>query len=127
MRNRRKTIESLRRLAERPGTPSEGEVARRLLDKMAGRAVPVKPAFNAADFPRGTSVFYNYWAYPQNEPCVIVGKQPKVIQGETWVRMRFEHLKQPRRVPVTSAKGCHISKVPLSAEEADEMYHDWRD
>ena len=34
MRNRTKTIEALRRLAERPGTPQEGETARRILDRI---------------------------------------------------------------------------------------------
>jgi hypothetical protein len=34
MRDRAKTIESLRRLAERPGTPQEGETARRKLREM---------------------------------------------------------------------------------------------
>jgi hypothetical protein len=121
MRDRRKTVESLRRLAERPGTKAEGEVAKRMLKRMAGD-VPTPKKFSAAEFSRGTAVFYNYWAYPQNDPCVIVGKEPKIIAGETWVRMRFTHLKQPRRVPVTSAKGCHISKTPLSTADAEYMY-----
>ena len=34
MRNKQKTIESLRRLAERPGSPNEGEIARRLLEQL---------------------------------------------------------------------------------------------
>lgn len=95
---------------------------------MAGRvSIRTPNPFNHAEFQRGTKVFYNYWAYPQNDPCVIVGKEPKVIQGETWLRMRFVHLKQPRRVPVTSVKGCHISKVPLSSEEAEYLYHWYRE
>jgi hypothetical protein len=126
MRNRRKTIESLRRLAERPGTPHEGQVAAAMLERMAG-TVPIPKPFIASEFPRGTAVFYNRWAYPQNDPAVIVGKEPKIIKGEVWMRMRFTHLKQPRRVPVTSAKGCHISKVPLSPEEAEYLYFAWRD
>lgn len=123
-RNIRKTIEALKRLAERPGTLHEGETARRMLEKMVGSVPTVKP-FRIEDFPRGTSVFYNYWAYPQNAPCVVVGKFPRVIKGETWLRLRFEHLKQPRWVPVTSAKGSHISKVALSAEEAGYLYKSW--
>lgn len=126
MRNRRKTIESLRRLAERPGTPAEGRTARALLEKMVGN-VPVPTPFNVAEFPTGTAVFYNYWAYPINDPCIIVGREPRIIQGRTWLRMRFTHLKQPRRVPVTSEKGCHISKAPLSDADADAMYHYWRE
>jgi hypothetical protein len=123
-RNRRRTIESLKRLAERPGTPEEGKTARALLEKMLGN-IP-KP-FDPAEFPRGTAVFYNRWAYPQNDPCVIVGREPKIIQGETWLRMSFPHLKQPRRVPVTSRKGCHISKAPLAAADAEYLYFEWRD
>ena len=126
MRNRRQTIESLRRLAERPGTKAEGETARKLLEKMLGNH-PQPKQFNAAEFPRGTAVFYNYWAYPQNDPCVIVGKEPKIIHGRVWLRMRFTHLKEPRRVPVTSQKGCHISKTPLEPREADYFYHYWRE
>ena len=91
------------------------------------QSCPQPKPFNLAESPRGTEVFYNYWAYPTNDPCVIVGRKPKVIQGQTWLRMRFNHLKQPRYVPVTSAKGCHISKKPLSPNEADEMYHYWKD
>jgi hypothetical protein len=126
VRNRHKTIDSLRRLAERPGTKAEGETAKAMLDKML-QSCPQRKPFNAAEFPRGTEVFYNYWAYPTNDPCVIVGKQPKVIQGQTWVRMKFNHLKHPRSVPVTSRKGCHISKTPLSEQDAEYFYHYWRD
>jgi hypothetical protein len=97
-----------------------------MLDRMAAN-VPTPKPFVQSDFPRGTAVFYNRWAYPQNDPCIVVGKQAKIIQGETWVRMRFTHLKQPRRVPVTSAKGCHISKTPLSPADAEYLYHEWRD
>lgn len=122
MRNRRQTIESLRRLAERPGTKHEGETARKLLEKMVG-SVPVPKPFRACDFPRDTKVFYNYWAYPQNDPCVIVGREPKIIEGRVWLRMRFNHLKRPRRVPVTSTKGLHISKEPLSQSDAEYLYH----
>lgn len=42
MRDKQKTIESLRRLAERPGTPQEGETARRMLKKM--EAAPPLPS-----------------------------------------------------------------------------------
>jgi hypothetical protein len=124
VRNRRQTIESLRRLAERPGTIHEGKVAKAMLERMAKSPVPKQ--FNASEFPRGAAVFYNYWAYSQNAPCVIVGKEPQTIEGRIWLRMRFAHLKQPRRVPVTSAKGCHISKTPMSRSDAEELYYAWR-
>jgi hypothetical protein len=121
MRNRRKTIESLRRLAERPGTTHEGENEKRALARMLERNPKVRP-FNACDFPKGTLVFYNYWAYTKNDPCVVVGKQPKTIQSQTWMRLKFQSLKQPRWVPVTSVKGSHISTKPLSAEEANYLH-----
>ena len=123
MRNRRQTIESLRRLAQRPGTKHEGETARRLLERMLGhRAILFRP-FSATEFPKGTTVYYNRWAYEKNDPCIIVGKQPKVIQGQTWMRVKFQRLKQPRWVPVTSEKGSHISKTPLPLREAEYLYN----
>lgn len=122
MRNRRRTIESLRRLAERPGTAAEGATARLLLERMEGLARPYR-LFTEAEFPRFTKIYYNYWTYSPNETGVIVGKKPKDIQGKIWVRIKFDHLKQPRSVPVTSVKhGCHISKVPLSPIECRELY-----
>jgi hypothetical protein len=120
-RDRRKTIASLRRLAARPGTPEEGETARRLLEKMSAAPMWAVKPFLAGEFPRGTSVFYNYWAYRGNESCQIIGKEPKLIDGKTWIRMKFDRLKQPRWVPVTSAMGCHISRTPLSAQESEYM------
>jgi hypothetical protein len=120
MRNRRQTIASLRRLANRPGTIEEGKTAQRLLDRMAANTPQPKP-FNSAAFPRGSKVYYNYWAYPFNDPCMIVGKEAKTYNGQIWLRMSFTHLKHPRRVPVTSAKGCHISTAPLSPAECQYM------
>lgn len=50
MRDKQRTIESLRRLAERPGTPQEGETARKKLREMEAKTVskerperPVEP------------------------------------------------------------------------------------
>lgn len=127
MRNRRKTIASLRRLAERPGTVAEGETARALLEIMEGRVRPRK-LFTEAEFPRFTKIYYNYWAYNRNETGVIVGKKPKEIQGRIWIRIKFDHLKQPRSVPVTSDKhGCHISREPLPSQECDELHNIYED
>lgn len=160
MRNRHDTIASLRRLAERPGTPEEGDTARRLLRKMEAahthhrrqsfymddwlrqyraRVYPV-PApsrprpqpdayartaapFNAEEFPVGTRIFYNYWACDANAPGTIVGKKQahQQLAGKAWVRIKFDHLKQARWVPVTSGAGVHISTVPLSAERSKYM------
>jgi hypothetical protein len=128
-RNRLQTIEALRRLAARPGTKHEGETASRMLDRMVKNNFAPKP-FSLESFPLGSAVFYNYWAYPQNCPCIVCeGRghtRAKVIQSQTWMRLRFAHLKQPRWVPVTSERGCHISLVPLSEQDAHEMYHFWR-
>jgi hypothetical protein len=121
MRNRRRTIESLQRLAERPGTPAEGETARLLLKRMEGFVRP-RRLFIEAEFPRFTKIYYNYWAHAWNQEGVIVGKKPKEIQGEIWIRIQFNYLKNPRLVPVTSSKhGCHISKTPISKQESDEL------
>jgi hypothetical protein len=120
MRNRRKTIESLERLADRPGTKSEGEVARKMLERMRGSTKAPKP-FNNADFPRGSIVWYNYWCY-RNERGVIVGRDPKTIQGEAWVRIKFDRSKNACRVPVTSRFGCHLSLTPLGSEESEYLY-----
>ena len=122
MRNRRKTIESLRRLAERPGTPSEGETARLLLEKMGGKpkvSFPVHP-FIATNFPKGTVIYYCYWCYPNNRGT-ICSKPPKMIQGEWWMLIKFDRLKQARWVPVTSKKGSHIRTEPFIGEEARWM------
>lgn len=122
MRNRHKTIESLRRLAERPGTPAEGETARRLLEEMVGK-LPHSRLFNTEEFPLLTEVWYAYWCY-RNVHGFVAGKQPKIIEGKTWVRIKFDHLKQPRWVPVTSKDcGSHLSKTPFSEQDADWLYH----
>lgn len=123
MRNRRKTIESLRRLAERPGTVAEGETAQRLLDRMRG-SVSISTRFDAGKFPRFTPIYYNYWAYPPNAPGTVVGRAPKEVQGRMWLRIKFAYLKNPRAVPVTSAHGCHISTAPLRPDEAEYLAKD---
>ena len=129
MRNRHKTIESLRRLAERPGTKHEGEVARQILERMEGNTpLPKVFPFNGSDYPVGTEVFYNYWAYPKNDPCAVTKGRDgayKVIGNQTWMRLKFDHLKSARWVPVTSVKGSHISRTPLSNEDAQYMHYPW--
>jgi hypothetical protein len=125
MRNRRKTIESLRRLAERPGTKAEGETAKRLLESMTAGMPQPKP-LNLADFPRGTEIWYAYWCY-SNCRGTVRTKPPKIIQGRWWMLVKFDHLKQARWVPVESRKGCHISKTPFSPEQADYLYHTYRE
>ena len=64
MRNRSRTIESLRRLAERPGTPHEGETARMLLAKLG--AIDWTPlAVRAIDVPVWDAHFLLLLVLPQ--------------------------------------------------------------
>jgi hypothetical protein len=127
-RNRRRTIESLKRLAERPGTPAEGETARRLLEKMGENISPpyIGRVFTIANFPRGTRVFYQYWAY-ENATGAIACDLSKVIQGQIWMRIKFDHLKQARWVPVTSKRGCHLAQKPFHGDEAILLENLWVD
>jgi hypothetical protein len=132
MRNRRKTIESLRRLAERPGTPAEGETAHRLLEQMleqmgAKSSPPIPPRiFSLGQFPRGTQVYYCYWCY-DNARGVIDCNGPKVLDSQIRMRIKFDRLKQPRWVPVTSKHGCHIALAPFRGDEAELLYNYWAD
>lgn len=125
MRNRRKTIESLRRLVDRPGTPHEGAVAAAMLERLVGDEPQPKP-FRMEDWPRMTPIFYSYWCY-KNARGVIAGKAFKMIQGQWWIRIKFDHLKTVRIVPVTSSIGCHISKTRHSEEEATWLYFGGRE
>lgn len=122
MRNRSKTIEALRRLAERPGTPEEGETARALLERLGGGRKWKPRPFDAAMFPQGTRIFYCYWCY-RNYPGVVRTKPPKVIDGQWWMLIKFDRLKAPRWVPVTSELGCHIGLVPFEGLEEETLYH----
>lgn len=119
MRNRAKTLASLRRLAERPGTKHEGDTARRMLERMGewqGRA------FDPAAFPPKTEVYYCYWCY-RNERGIVRKPAPKKLQGQWWMLIKFDSLKSPRWVPVTSKLGCHIALRPFKGEEAEILYH----
>lgn len=127
-RNHSKTIASLERLAERPGTPEEGATARRLLEKMRGNrpSPPTPNEYDFKEFPRFTRIYYNYWAYAANCPGEIVGKTATIERGIIWVRIKFDHLKHPSRVPVTSRKGCHLSLTPLEPERAMWLQRSWQ-
>lgn len=127
MSDRRKTMAALKRLADRPGTPGEGAVARAMLERMeANTAVrPAPKPFRFEDFPIGCQVYYNRWAYPENDPCIVFPMKTaphfRTIEGQIWMRLSFTHLKRPRWVPVTSSKGCHISLTPLSPADAEYL------
>lgn len=128
MRDRQKTIQALRRLAERPGTPEEGQTARRLLAQFGALEWIVTP-FDYAKFPKGTRVFYCYWCY-RNRAATIVQSGLKHFGGETWMCLKFDHLKQSRWVPVTSPLGCHIADEPFDGDVAETLYRmtlDWRE
>lgn len=126
MRDKQRTIESLRRLAERPGTPQEGETARRILEKMVENSKTTQRSrgrvFNHSDFPVLAEVWYSYWCYP-NQHGYIVGSKIKQTEGRIWMRIKFDHLKQPRWVPVTSSEcGCHISRTAWADADAGWLY-----
>jgi hypothetical protein len=126
MRNKQKTIESLRRLAERPGSPNEGEIARALLEQLGAKFWKARP-FAPSLFPPGTVVYYCYWCY-RNDRGVVRTKPPKVIQNQWWMLIKFDRLKQARWVPVTSELGCHLSLTPFEGNEQETLYQrdvDW--
>ena len=128
MRDRAKTIAGLKAMAERPGSPNEGEIAKRLLAQLGVKPWNPKP-FNPSMFPRGTVVFYCYWCY-RNDRGVIACDAPKSERGQWWMRIKFDRLKQPRWVPVTSPLGCHIDLAPFRGNEAETLYRrdlEWED
>ena len=120
MRDRSKTIAGLRAMAERPGSPNEGEIAKRLLAQLGVK--PWNPrVFNPSIFPRGTVVHYCYWCY-ENDRGVIACDAPRSQRGQWSMRIKFDRLKQPRWVPVTSPLGCHIDVFPFTGNEAMTLY-----
>lgn len=154
---KRRKLQALRNLAERPGTEAEGAVARAMLEKAEAEqrtpedafadylhthslddladAVSRKrcrcgnrhPAFTTCPktdfhasldaekrekFPRGARVHYNYWAYAENCPGNVVGYSKEW----GWIRIKFDHLKHSRSVPIYTPLGWHLSTVPLDRE-----------
>lgn len=123
MRNRSKTIEALRRLAERPGTPEEGDTARLFLEKLSGKKRAWIPhPLNPAMFPPGTRIYYCYWCY-ENDAGTVRAKPAKMIEGQWWMLIKFDRLKTPRWVPVTSKLGCHVALEPFEGFEKETLYH----
>ena len=94
MRDRSQTIAALRRLAERPGTPAEGETARRLLEAMGGISWVPHP-FDPAMFPAGTRTFYCYWCY-RNTPVEGSEEETLYRRNIDWVQMQRDFLKRLR-------------------------------
>jgi hypothetical protein len=60
-------------------------------------------------FPRGTRVYYNRWAYTANCPGVVTGPG----KDWSWIRVKFDHLKNSRAIPIYSELGWHLSTEPL--------------
>lgn len=65
-------------------------------------------------FPRGTRSYYNKWAYSRNCPCVVKCASPQW----NWMRVKFDHLKSARSIPIYSADGWHLSTEPITDIEA---------
>ena len=43
-------------------------------------------------------------------------------RGNWWMRIKFDRLKQPRWVPVTSELGCHLGLKPFEGDEQETLY-----
>lgn len=121
MRDRSKIISALRRLIERPGTPQECETARRLLEMMGGKDWVPRP-FEASMFPCDAVVYYCYWG-SDNERCTVLKSPPKIIQGQWWMRLKLDRLKNPLWVPVTSDLGCHLGLEPFKGNDQKVLYN----
>jgi hypothetical protein len=61
---------------------------------------------------RGARVFYNRWAYEANCPGRVVGYS----YDWSWVRIKFDHLKTSRAVPIYQSGKWHLSTEPLDRE-----------
>lgn len=183
-------LAALKNLAERPGTPAEGELARELLRKYessnvgvdddlteddywkafkrhmrgessteefldalrryAQRPVPenwtcacgtisplnqkcqnsglhIKIQFDIRNkFKKGDCVYYNYWAYPINQPATVTGYVPSAIGMQwNWIAVKLVGRRGKsnlyRQIPIYSAKGWHLSHAPLSEDEAERL------
>ena len=135
-------LAALSNLAERPGTHAEGNVAREKL-KRAERSTVTWPITKSRGitstcdcggpilyglgcvrsdlhyalngemrrrFPRGTRVYYNKWAYSRNCPAFVTGYSEKW----NWIRLKFDHLKTSRAVPIYVAGRWHLSTTPVT-------------
>lgn len=87
-------------------------------------------------FPKGTRVYYNKWAYPRNCAGVSTGHQSEW----GWLRVKFDHLKSARDIPIYTAAGWHLTTDPVAdserlavlregmeqMEETSKLAEDWR-
>lgn len=68
----------------------------------------------SARFPKGTRAYYNRWAYERNTPCTVTG----AAKQWNWLRVKFDHLKTPRSIPVYSYMGWHLRTEPIDEFES---------
>ena len=118
-------IEALQRLAERPGTEAEGELARSFLKTLAAKhKIRIPERFVSEEdlrrkFPKGAQVYYNMWCYEPNAPGVVTG----YAKERGWIRIKFGHRKS-YSVPIyTERGGCHLSTEPLPLIDAYDLIH----
>lgn len=76
-------------------------------------------------FKKGDCVYYNYWAYPLNQPATVTGY---VVDSKQWnwiavklVGRRRSSKDVYRQIPIYSAKGFHLSHAPLDQDEAERL------
>lgn len=71
-------------------------------------------------FKKGDRVLYNYWAYEPDSPATVVGycergKPDGHSYPWAWIRLKFDHLKRPRTVPIHSKDGWHLTPAKTSS------------
>ncbi len=74
-----------------------------------------------ARFKPDDEVFYNRWAYAVNSPGRVVGYPRPARDNWNWLRIQFDHVSQPRAVPVYCAKGWNLSVEPLDEIMAQNL------
>lgn len=68
-------------------------------------------------FPRGTRVYYNFWAYPPNCPATVSGYTATI----GWIRLKFDHLKTVRTVPIYASGELRLFTAPINEAAAERM------
>lgn len=122
MRDRAQTVAKLENLAARPGTPQEGETARRKLKEQRAKQVdemvysePV--GFDASRFPAGTVVYYNSQISRPNRRAVVMDALFWLDKKEQYFRMRFDDRHSAATVCVHFNGKTYISAKPLDEDE----------
>jgi hypothetical protein len=70
-------------------------------------------------------VYYNKWPYDLNSPGTVTGWPKPDGRNWGWRRIKVDHLKSARAVPIYSTAGWHLSKEPLDIAEAERLRHDF--